>query len=93
MKHPEATPWCIDAEEIISAAEYISIKNKKILNNIQHIDSQINENDIRVQGIISIEDFIDLLLDVRKFNGTLKARGLKELIVEMHFNKKSYSKK
>lgn len=89
MKHLEATPWCADTEEIINAANYVSSRNKEILNSIKHIDSQIGESDIRVQGIISKDDFFNLLSEIREFNGTLKARDSKNIILEIYLKTKS----
>ena len=88
MKHLEATPWCVDTEEIINAANYISSRNREILNSIKHIDSQIRDSDIRVQGIISKDDFFNLLSEIREFNGTLKVRDSNNLIFELYLDKK-----
>lgn len=87
MKHPEATPWCVDTEEIINSVNYISFKNKEIINNIKHIDSQIRENTIRIQGIISKTDFLSLLSKIREFKGTLKVRNTEEFILEINIDK------
>lgn len=89
MKHIEATSWCMDAEEIINAAKYVSSSQKELLNNIQHIDSQLREDYIRVQGIINRDKFFDLLYkESIAFNGILKARDSKDFIVEMYIDVK-----
>lgn len=87
MKHIESTSWCMDTEEIINAARYVSSAQKEILNNIQHIDSQLRDDCIRVQGIINRDKFFNLLYkELIAFNGILKARDSKNFIVEMYID-------
>lgn len=52
MKYIEVTSWCMDTEEIINAARYVSFAQKEILNNIQHIDSQLRESSIETNSLI-----------------------------------------
>lgn len=63
MKHIETTSWCMDTEEIINAARYVSFAQKEILNNIQHIDSQLRDD----SSITSLNGIPTIVLPIYTF--------------------------